>query len=443
MQTDILILGGGPAGIQSSRTIKLNNPDLSVTMVRQERASMIYCAIPYALEGLFDKEKVLKKDSLVTDVGVHLIRENANSLDLKNKILTTEEGSEIQFKKILIVTGSTNFIPPVPGHNLNGILTLKTEADMMRIFEHLDNGAQRAIVIGAGAIGLEQALAYLNRGLEVHVVDLADSVLSNLTDADMSEESKTILENKGIKLHLGSALKKILGKEDVSGVELENGDIIELKPGKDFVLISVGMKPSMELADSQLKTTKDGFVVNSKMETSMPDVYAAGDCVQGWSGIDGKSLGGKLATNAVPMAKVAAMNILGHNMEYPGFYNGSATVVGDLRIGGTGFTEDCAKSRGFQTITSHGQTLSRFPMMPDATKVTVKLVADSKTGQIIGGQVVGYEAVAEKIDIITLAIQQKMTAYELSQLSYSAQPWQSFFPAKNAIVEAAMNLMAK
>jgi NADPH-dependent 2,4-dienoyl-CoA reductase/sulfur reductase-like enzyme len=179
------------------------------------------------------------------------------------------------------------------------------------------------------------------------------------------------------------------------------------------------------------------------MRTSIEDVFAAGDCVHYWSGIDGRPIGGKLATNAVPMAKVAAKSMLGRKAEYQGFFNGAATCVGELRVGGTGFTETLAKARGFETITGFGQTTSRFPIMPGAKKVQVKLVADVATGKLLGGQVIGYEAVAEKVDVITLALQHQLKLEDLAQLSYSAQPWQTFYPANNAIVMAAEDALKK
>jgi NADPH-dependent 2,4-dienoyl-CoA reductase/sulfur reductase-like enzyme len=143
------------------------------------------------------------------------------------------------------------------------------------------------------------------------------------------------------------------------------------------------------------------------------------------------------------MAKVAARNLLGKNATYKGFFNGAATCVGDLRVGAAGFTESFAKVRGFETVSGFGQTTSRFPIMPGAKNVQVKLVADKKTGKLLGGQVIGPDAVAERIDVISLALQHNMKVSDLAELSYSAQPWQTFYPAANPIVMAAEELMKK
>jgi NADPH-dependent 2,4-dienoyl-CoA reductase/sulfur reductase-like enzyme len=439
-QTDVLVLGGGPAGIQGSRTIKTRRPDWNVTMLRPEPASMVYCAIPYALEGLIPRERALKKDSLVTEAGIELFREQAEEIDLAKRWVRIASGRKIQYERLLIATGADPFVPPVEGARLARVETMKTQRDMDRVLGYLEAGAQRAVVVGAGAIGIEQALAYRRRGLEVDLVDLQDRILPHLTDADMSEPAAEMLVEEGIRLHLRTKIAGFAGERAVAGVELSDGTSLRLEEGRDFAVLAIGMRPNVSLFEGQLELARDGIVVDEKMSTGVEGTFAAGDCTQCISGIDGRPLGGKLATNAVPQAKVAALNLLGEPARYPGIFNGAATVVGELRIGGTGFTETYARTRGFEPVVSFGESTSRFPMMPGARPVRVKLVADARSGRLIGGQVRGYEAVAERIDVITLAIQHGLTGADLAGLSYSAQPWQTFFPAKNAIVEAAAGL---
>lgn len=439
-RVDMLVVGGGPAGIQASRMVKSERPDWKVAMLRPEPASMVYCAIPYALEGLIPVASTLKKDELVTELGIELIRESAESVDLEEHRVVTDTGRVVSFERLFVATGARPLVPPLPGHDLERIVTIKTEDDMRRMMGFLDEGAQRVVVVGAGAIGIEQAIAYRRRGLDVHLVDLAERVLPHLADADTTEPARLILEDMGIRLHLGAGLARFEGQKAVSAVVLQDETRITLEEGKDAVVLSIGMRPNVELFENKLDVSRDGIIVDEGMRTSHPAVFAAGDVIQNRSLIDGKPLGGRLATNAVPQAKIAARTMLGEDSRYPGIVNGAATVIGDLRIGGTGFTESYAKTRGFEPLVAFGESTSRFPMMPDARPVRVKLIADAESGRLIGGQVRGYEAVAERIDVITLAIQQGLTPAELAELSYSAQPWQTFFPAKNAIVEAATRL---
>ncbi|MCD6350641.1 MAG: FAD-dependent oxidoreductase, partial [Armatimonadetes bacterium] len=379
--TDVLVLGGGPAGIQGTRTLRKKRPDLRVTVLRPEQYSIIYCALPYALEGLFDLSKCYKRDELITEVGAELIREKATSVDLDQRVCATEGGTQIRYETLLIVTGANPFVPPVAGADLANIFTVKTGPDAQRIMRTLDSGARHVVVIGAGAIGVEQAAAYRHHGLEVDLVDMAETPLPALLDADFAPDAVAELEKLGVRLHLGKALGAFEGKEAVGGVVLQDGTRIELNEGSDFVVVAVGVRPTLDLfPEDVLERGKDGLIVDDHMRTAIEGVYAAGDCCQFYSAIDGKPAPGKLATNAVPMAKVAALNIAGGDVAYQGFVNGAATVVGDLRFGGTGFTEAIASKRGHTVVAGYGETTSRFPMLPGAAPVKVTIVAAVSTG---------------------------------------------------------------
>ena len=442
-KTDVLVIGGGPAGITFSRTLRKLRPETSITMLRPEEHSMVYCAIPYAIEGLFGHERVFKKDALVTDAGVNLVRAHAIAVNFDDRQVTASNGTTYRYKMLFIATGAVPIRPPIPGADARNVFTIKTQDDMLALISRVDAGARRAVVIGAGAIGIEQAQAYREKGLETHLVDIATRVLPNMLDDDMVQLLHEGLTEKGVKLALGVGVEKLETVENqVCRVVLTSGDVIELDAERDFVCLSVGMRPDIALfSHPNLKVERDGIVVDAHMRTSFPDVYAAGDNCHFHSAIDGKPLGGKLATNAVPMAKVAARNVAGIADEYPGFFNGAATCAFEYRVGTTGFTEELAQRRGFQTVCGFGSTTSLFPMMPGATELKVKIVADARTGRVLGGQVLGEVPTTDKVDTITLAIQQGLTVKQLAKLSYSAQPWQSFFPARSAIVEACENAL--
>lgn len=452
-KTDVLIIGGGPAGIQASRMLKIERPEWDVTVLRPEPYSMVYCAIPYALEGLFPIDKTFKNDSLLTEVGANLLRLKAIRVNTKDKAVDLEDGTAISYEKLFICVGAVPVRPPIQGADLPNVYTVKTGEDMMRLMERLTHGQDSsmspsqggvpegltAVVVGAGAIGLEQATAYRARGAEVHLVEMQDRALPMMQDCEVFSEklSQEILKT-GIDLHLGVSVKQILGDQESEAVILSDGTRIDLQPGRDFVALAVGMKPEIDFLDLDVfEHQKDGLVVDSRMRTNVPDVWAAGDCTSFHSGIDGKPIGGKLATNAVPMAKVAAQDMLGRDAEYPGFFNGAVTVMGDLRIGGTGFTETFARSRGLDSFSTTAELPTRFPMMPEKGFIRIKLTFEKEKLRLIGAQMIGTESVADRIDLMTMAIQQGMTARDLGRLSYSAQPWQTFFPAKNVIVEAA------
>ena len=448
---DILIIGGGPAAITIAKTIQNK---MKVGIIRPEDHSMVYCAMPYAIEGLLPLEKTFKKDAIVTDEKAVLIRDKAIKVDFEAKTVSTEKNGKIYYEKLIIATGAIPLLPPIEGHNLKGVMTFKTEADLKKMMALVDNGLKKAVVVGAGAIGIELALALNERKIETHLIDMADYVLPNMVDYEMVEEAQKSLVTSGVRLHLKNKVTALEGTEYVKKVFLENAKIIHfdrLENGSEvdshellsLVVFAVGMKPDVGLFnDTDLKIDRDGIVINNKMETNIKDVYAIGDCCQFISGITGEILSGKLATNAVPMGRVLANNLLGKDRVYPGFFNGAATKINDYFIGSSGFSESTAK-KTFDLEIGYAEFTTAFPIMPSAKKVRLKLIADKKTHKIVGGQFVSGAPVADKVDQITMAIQYGTTLEQLLNFSYTAQPYQSFYPAHNLIVKAAEEILNK
>ena len=439
---DIAVIGGGPAGITLAKMLGGRS---RMAVIRPEDHSMIYCAMPYAIEGLIEEGKTLKKDSLVTDAGAELIRTSVTGVDFDGKVVTLSDSSQITYDKLVIATGATPFIPPIPGNDLDGVTGFKTRADLNRINGLIDSGLTRTVVVGAGAIGIELALAVKARGVEVDLVDMEESVLPNLLDRDMSEPLYAELIKAGISIHLGAKVTELRGESSVEQVVLDNGHVIQFgESPASLVVFTTGMKPSVSLVEgSEMQVGKDGIIVNEKMETSIPDVFAVGDCVQFKSGITGETVSGKLATNAVPMARIIGFNMIGQERTYPGFFNGAATKVGQYFTGGTGYSERAAQRAGIETVSGFSEVTTQFPIMPEAKKMQVKLVAEKDSHRLIGGQIVSGEPVTGRIDLLTFAIQKKATVEDLTGLSYSAQPYQSFYPAANGVVLAAEDIIKK
>ncbi|HQO00794.1 MAG TPA: FAD-dependent oxidoreductase [Spirochaetota bacterium] len=449
---DVLIIGGGPAAITIA---KMTGHLMKTGMIRPEDHSMIYCAMPYAIEKILPFEKTLKKDQIVEETGTGLIRDSVSHVDFSAKEVTCESGRKISYQKLVIATGAVPIIPPVPGADLRGVMTFKTEDDLRKLISISEKGLSKAVVIGAGAIGIELAQAFNHVGVETHLVDMAERVLPSMLDPDMGSEVEEELIRLGINLHLRSGLVKIEGNEYAASVILNDGKKIILdsldncSAGRDepevkgIVVFAVGMRPETELvAGSGIMTGKEGIIVDEYMRTSISDVYAVGDCVQFRSGITGETVPGRLATNAVPMGRVCARNILGEADGYQGFFNGAATKIGEFFAGSTGIGEHTAKG-SFELVTGTAELTTIFPNMPDTKKVRMKLTADRKTMKILGAQIVSGMPVTDKLDIITLAIQNGLTVPQIRNLSYSSQPYQSYYPANNLIVAAADDIMKK
>ncbi|MBB6479389.1 FAD-dependent oxidoreductase [Spirochaeta isovalerica] len=432
---EIIVIGGGPAGITLAKMLGKR-----VAVVRPEKASMIYCALPYAIEGIISHGDTLKSDNLVTGSGASLIRDTVAEVDWDNKILRMESGEEYGYEKLIIATGAVPFIPPIPGRDLKGVMGFKTEKDLAVVNHIVSTGLDRAVVVGAGAIGIELAQALNHRGVEVELVDLEDSVLPNLIDRDMQDLLYKELDGQGVKIHLGVKVTEVKGTEEAEGVILDNGDVLPAT----LVVFAVGAVAEVSLfKDTALKMDRGGIIVNDKMETNLDNVYAVGDCTQFTSGITGEVTPGKLATNAVPMAKVLGFNLKGQDRRYPGFFNGAATKVGTFFVGGTGLSEKAALKAGFDVVSGYSAVTTKFPIIPGAENKQMKLVADRKTHRVLGAQIISKEPVVGRIDLLTYAIQKESTVEDLSALSYASQPHQSFYPAANIVVLAAEDIRKK
>ncbi len=437
----VLVIGGGPAGITLAKNL---GKKMSVGIIRPEDNSMIYCAMPYAIENLIPVEKTLKKDSLVTDAGADLIRGRVKGVNFKKKSLLLESGEEIFYEKLVIATGADPILPEIPGVDLEGVYTFKTRENLDSILAEVnENKISSALVVGAGAIGIELSQALNARGIKTRLVDMAGSVLPNLIDAEYAGILEEELKNAGIEVILSAKVSELHGGKRIDTVSLDNGNNIKLDGG-GIVVFAVGMKPSVKIfSGAELDIGKQGIIVNEKMETNIKDVYAVGDCVQFRSAITGEIIPGKLATNAVPMARMLAKNLLGANRTYKGFYNGSATKVGKFFVGGTGFTEKYLCEKGYDLAVGNSEFTTTFPIMPGAKKIKTKIIADKKSLKILGGQVLSGSPVTDRVDLITMAIQYGLTVRDLVSFSYSAQPYQSFFPANHSIVACCEDILSK
>ena len=309
---------------------------------------------------------------------------------------------------------------------------------MFKVASMVEEGMENAVVIGAGAIGVELAQALAARGVDTVLADMADSVLPNLADPEMTAPAAEELQRRGSRLKLGRKALELRARQDnpalIGGVVFDDGSIEKA----DLVVFAVGMRPEVSLFEgSGLEIARDGIIVDSRMRTSIEDVYAVGDCVSFTSAITGASVSSHYVSNIIK--PTLAANLKGEDREYPGFINGAATKAGELFIGGTGMKEEEAKGH-FQVLCGYSEFTTTFPIMPGAKKARLKLLADRESGRIIGGQIVSGQPVTDKVDQISMAIQFGLKVEDLLNFSYSSQPWQSFYPAHNLLVKAAEEL---
>jgi NADH oxidase (H2O2-forming) len=440
-QTDVFVIGTGPAGMTAARTAKRKRPDLSVTAIRRE-PSYVPCALPYALSKTIKVDSYVKdEDVLMGDIGIDILDGEVARIAPDQRKLVLEDGREYCYGKLIAAPGARPFVPPIPGASAGNVLSLRTPADIHAILRVLQGGA-RVAVVGAGYIGLEVVCALSEAGHNVDLIELRDCLLPNTTDSEFSHMVRQKLQERDISIHLGAALAKMIRNEDdaVESLVLDNGSVLHT----DLVVLCLGVRPRLRLfEDAGIRTAPDGVVVDDHMRTSAPDVYACGDCTHFASFVTGEPIPGKLATNGVFQGKTAALNALGVERVFDGFINTCVTDVFGLRLGSTGIREEDAVQAEMDVVPGIGLSRSAYPMFPDSGEVKVKLVVERESGVVVGGQVAGSQGVAERLDLIALAIHQRLDAADLIKLNHCAHPVQSGVPAHNPIVMAAEDALAR
>lgn len=403
----ILIAGFGAAGYAALMAVRKTDPAAEITVIDPKEKDIFHpCGMPYALDGRAYVDK-LCADMHLERMDVKRIRAELVSVIHNEKIaLTNEPSLQLSFDKLIIATGGAPFIPPIDSAEKllgRGLYTLASMTDLNAIINSLKN-TSRSIVIGGGAIGAETAAALASRDGAVTLIEAKNQLFTGIFDADMAEIIKTALESQNIKVLCGTKVKRVFGEKSFAGVETENETILA-----SIGILAAGFVSKTDPAYGVLIDDKQRTItVNTAMETSAPDIYAAGDCALCSSAIDKKPLSLKSAAIAYRQGRVAGINAAGGKTMYNGSSGTFATKIGKLEAASVGFTSALCRERGFEPVSGK----IKMPVLPDyfaeAGEVFVKIIADKKTKRILGAQAVGQNAAAE-INLVSLALEHGLT----------------------------------
>ncbi|GAW91178.1 FAD-dependent pyridine nucleotide-disulfide oxidoreductase [Calderihabitans maritimus] len=338
------------------------------------------------------------------------------------------------YDKLIIATGASPIKPPIEGVNLNNVYHLWTvpDADAVKAFIQ-QNKPQQAVVVGGGFIGLEAVENLLKYGIKVHLVEMLPQVMPAF-DQEMTVPLVKHLRQLGVEIHLNDGVAKFLGTGEVNGVQLASGKIISAP----LVILAVGVKPNTELAEKAGLAIgeKGGIVVDTRMRTSNPDIYAAGDVVEIYHLVSGKKVRIPLAGPANKQGRVAGANAAGGDLEFKGAYGTSIVKVGKLTAAKTGLNEREARDAGFDYQVSYTHSPDHAGYYPGAETMMVKVIFEKSTGRLLGGQIVGPKGVDKRIDVLATAIYSQLTVYDLEDLDLAYAP--PYSSAKDPVIIAGM-----
>jgi len=422
----IVIIGLGTGGLFASRAATRIDRRAEVTIIERRDYDMFSpCGLPYAIEGKVGSFEDLKHSVPATRRLKKLLKHEALSIDTEGKrveVKNLESGEAfwIDYDSLIISTGSNPIILPIPGAEefIGRGIHFVTNPENARELKEAALRSEMAVMVGGGAIGLEIAIALKRLGLEVWVTKRTPPPLPRNLDPDMGSIITDYLKSEGLNLLFGKGIDSIEGGDHVESVVIAGKTI-----PTDLVVMAVGVRPESEVAEkSGIATERGGIVIDERMQTSVKDVYAIGDCALTFSNIDKDNISTNLATTAFLQAAVAGVNAAGGDMVYSGTLGTFVSFIGELEVACTGYNSRIAEGHGFKVVTGRVNMTVKPRWMPGAKVISVKLVVDAETGRILGGQAIGEEGAAWRINVVALAIRKRMTIEEFVTIELAYCP---------------------
>jgi len=433
----IIVIGGSAAGPKAASRARRLDENAEITIIQKAPdLSMASCGYPYYVGGFFDDRNQLlaSQSGIVRDskyfwnakrikalVNTEVTKIDRDNKNVEYKNLLTGETASLPYDKLIIATGATPFKPPVPGVDLKGVTTLQSMADADFLREAGDDGeVEKAVVIGGGLIGIETCEALHESGIEVTLVELLPQVLTFL-DKGMARIVEKYLKTKADVI-LNNGVAEFIGENGkLKAVKLQDGTTIPC----EIAVVATGVRPNSKLAkEAGLKIGEFGAIeVNSFMQTSDPDIYAIGDCIEVPNLISGKKVHAPLGDLANLQGRVAGDNVIkGNSAQFPGVIQSGICKVFDYGVGSTGLSEQNALKHGFNNIETVVNASPDKPGFMGAKLLITKLVVDKNTNRILGAQVLGTGDVSRQIATWAIAIKGKLTVEEMANADLPYAP---------------------
>lgn len=425
----VLVLGGVAAGTKIAAKLMREDRSNEVTILNKgKNISYAGCGLPYYVGHVIeDKDQLIvntpEKYSKLTGVEV-LTEVEATKVDVEAKKVTavdlkTQEETVYDYDKLVISVGASPVKPPIEGCDLENVFFMRTPEDAIRLREVVDSGnVKKAVVVGAGYIGLEIAENLKEMGVRPFVLDMAPQVLAPGFDKEMAEYAENKLVEAGI---------PVVTNVMVTGIE-GDGKVEKVTTNKkayktDLVVLSAGIRPNTAfLNDTGIEMFKGTILTNEFGETNIPDVYAAGDCAMVRNALTEKAAWSPMGSTANIAGRVIAQNMMGAKLNYRGVLGTAVCKLPGINVGRTGLTEVQAKVEGFDPVSVITVVDDKAHYYAGASTFVIKMIADRTTEKLLGIQVIGSGAVDKVVDVAVTGIMLKGTLTDLSDLDLAYAP---------------------
>lgn len=450
MNKKIVIIGGGAAGPKAAAKLKRENPNFSIDLYTKENViSYSACGLPYYIEGIIDDYKKLVVRSpeqfAKNNINIHLNQECIEIIPDKKEVIIKEVNKDHQYSVcydiLIIATGARPYIPNIENVNLKNVFTLRTIEDGIQIRETMLK-SKNVTIIGGGYIAIEILEAFIKNDLNVTIVDVNKHIMGIFDDEISELIQKQILNMNGDKV-------TIINSDTAIKLEDKDGCVKKVITSKgkeidaDFVIIAAGVVPNSELIDNihLTKGIKNTIWVNSHFLTSDTSIYAVGDCVEQKHGVTHKPCWIPLGSTANKQGRCAALNICDKNCDFEGVLGSAVTRYFGFTMSMTGITEREAKTLGYQIETALVTKKDRAGYMPEVGNITIKLIADKNTREILGAQAIGCGDANQRIGTVSSAILMNTKINNFLNLDLPYAP--PYSPAIDPLLNAAQIIYDK
>lgn len=425
----VIVIGGVAAGTKAAAKIKREDRSAQVDIyTKSNDISYAGCGLPYYVGGDIETREELivnspDKFASLTGASVHTGME-AIGVDAGAKTVVfrnTADGSQetADYDKLIIASGASPIIPKIDGVDLKGVFTVRTPDDAIAIRDYISkNNCKKAVVVGAGFIGMEMAENLMAQNLSVTVVDMISQILPGVLDPEMAGFAAKELRKSGLKIMTGAAVSAIKGEDTVSAVSTNAGEI-----AADTVILSIGIRPATAfLENTGIAMIRGAIAVDEYQKTSLDDIYAVGDCAIVKNRITGEPQWSAMGSTANITARCLAKTLTGTATAYSGCLGtGVVKLSGTLNAGRTGLSEEQAVKAGYDVITAVCVSDDKAHYYPDSSVFITKLIADKNTEKLLGMQVLGSGAVDKMTDIAVVGISAglKVGDYDTMDMAYA------------------------
>ena len=451
--TNIVVVGGGPAGVISAVAAHKYYPDKKILVIKNVEEGVIPCGIPYMFASLDSPQENVLTNAVLEKNNVDIVIDEATRINRDAKMVYTKDNNEFHYEKLILALGSTPILPPIPGVNKKGVYPVHKDVGYLKEVIKKIKEAKNVLVLGGGFIGVEFAdeisqikgvnpvgAPNFSNGVNVYLVEMLPNLLANSFDPEFGKLAENKLETNGVKILTDTRVEEFLGAEKVEKVRLSNKEELDI----DSAILGIGTVPNIQLArESGLDLGKGkGIWVDEYMRTIDKDIFAVGDCAGKRDFYTRKDAPVMLASTATAEARIAGANLYQLKVvrENKGTIAIYSTYVDGLVMGSAGLTEKSSKKEGFEIITGNVDGVDKHPpTIPGVSNVKVKLIFSKQSGIILGGQVAGGMSCGEMINIIGVAIQKRVSLTELETLQMATHPYLTSAPTMYPLVIAAQN----